>query len=66
MLMLESSVTFFAQLRGTEQSACSPHLDYAYSGESETFTPHSSTNMKSLAPIPWTTRARQAVLKKSS
>jgi len=66
MLMLESSVTFSPQLRGAEQHARSPRLDHAYSGESEMFAPHSSTNTKRLASIPSATKARQAALKNSS
>src|SRR3712207_6437463 len=50
--MLESSVTFFPQLRGAFAGARSPRLDQAYSGTKEMFAPHSSTNTKRLASIP--------------
>ena len=64
--MLESSVTFFPQLRGAFAGARSPRLDQAYSGTREMFAPHSSTNTRHLASIPRTTIALQAALKNSS
>ena len=64
--MLESSVTFFPQLRGAFAGARSPRLDQAYSGTREMFAPHSSTNTRRLASIPPTTIALQAALKNSS
>src|SRR3712207_6550832 len=65
-VMLESRVTFFPQLRGAEQSARSPLGDQAYSGRSETFVEHSSTNTKRLACVVPATIARQAALRNSS
>ena len=67
VLMLESSVTFFPQLRGAfAGGARSPRLDQAYSGTTEMFAPHSSTNTRRLASIPRMTIALQATLKNSS
>src|SRR5215217_5178994 len=64
--MLESRVTFFPQLRGAEQCARSPLGDQAYSGCSETFVEHSSTNTKRSACVVSTTIARQTALRNSS
>src|SRR5215211_4649016 len=65
-VMLESRVTFFPQLRGAEQCARSPLGDQAYSGCSETFVEHSSTNTKRSACVVSTTIARQTALRNSS
>src|SRR3712207_2260921 len=54
------------QLRGAQQSARSPLGDQAYSGRSETFVEHSSTNTKRLACVVPATIARQAALRNSS
>ena len=64
--MLQSRVTFFPQLRGAEQCARSPLGDQAYSGRSETFVEHSSTNTKRSACVVSATIARQAALRNSS
>src|SRR5215212_9115678 len=63
---LQSNVTFLPQLRGAEQRARSPRLDQAYSGRSETFVEHSSTNTKRSASVVPATIARQAALRNSS
>src|SRR5215212_7108716 len=65
-VMLESNVTFFPQLRGAEQYARSPLGDQAYSGRSETFVEHSSTNTKRSACVVSATIARQTALRNSS
>lgn len=64
--MLESSVTFAPQLRGTHQRARSPRLDQAYSGVREVLVEHSSTKTKRLLSILPATKTRQAALKNSS
>src|SRR5215217_2029866 len=64
--MLQSRVTFFPQLRGAEQCARSPLGDQAYSGCSETFVEHSSTNTKRSACVVSTPIARQTALRNSS
>ena len=65
-VMLASRVTFAPQLRGEEQCARSPLGDQAYSGRSETFVEHSSTNTKRSACVVPATVARQAALRNSS
>src|SRR5215213_11036287 len=64
--MLESRVTLAPPLRGAEQSARSPLGDQAYSGRSETFVEHSSTDTKRSAPVIPATVACQAAQSNSS
>jgi hypothetical protein len=64
--MLESRVMLAPPLRGAEQSARSPLGDQAYSGRSETFVEHSSTNAKRSAPVVPATIACQAALSNST
>src|ERR671916_121731 len=56
-VMLESRVTFFPQLCGALHRARLPLRDQAYSGRSEVFVEHSSTNTKRLASVLSATRA---------
>ncbi len=65
-VMLESRVTLAPQLRGALAKARSPLRDQAYSGRSETFVEHSSTNTKRSAPMLRATNALQAALRSSS
>ena len=64
--MLASRVTFLPQLRGALPKALSPLRDQAYSEESETLEPISSTNTKRSASMCPATEARQAALRNSS
>ena len=64
--MLAKSVTFLPQFLGTFACALSPLRDQAYSGESETLAPISSTNTSRPAYIPPQTKALQAALRNSS
>jgi hypothetical protein len=65
-VMLANRVTLLPQLRGTSPYARSPLRDQAYSGESEVFVPHSSTNTKRCALISPAKRSLQAALRNSS
>ena len=64
--MLESRVTLAPPLRGAQQSARSPLGNRAYSGRSETFVEHSSTNTKRSVSVVPATVACQAALSNST
>src|SRR5829696_3515610 len=64
--MLARSVTLLPQLRGELPKARFPLGDQAYSGESETLVPLSSTNTRRLASTSPATISRQAALRNSS
>src|SRR5215217_9170637 len=64
--MLASRVTFLPQLRGVLPKALAPLRDQAYSGESETLAPISSTNTRRSASTFPATSILQAALRNSS
>ena len=64
--MLASSVTLLPQLRGASPRARSSVQAQAYSGESEVFAPHSSTNTRRSVSISPAVSNLQAALKNSS
>jgi hypothetical protein len=62
----QSRVTFLPQLRGVLPKALAPLRDQAYSGESETLAPISSTNTSRSASTFPATSILQAALRNSS
>ena len=66
MVMLASSVTFLPQFLKVLPKARFPLRDQAYSAESETLAPISSTNTRRSASTSPATICRQANLKNSS
>src|SRR5215212_5677458 len=62
-VMLASSVTFLPQFLGALPKARLPLRDQAYSPDSETLAPISSTKTSRLASASSATRARQAALR---
>src|SRR5215217_25234 len=64
--MLASRVTFLPQLRGVLPKALAPLRDQAYSGESETLAPISSTNTRRSASTFPATSILQAAFRNSS
>jgi hypothetical protein len=66
-VMLASSVRFLPQFLGAlPKVRCSPLRDQAYSADSETLAPISSTNTSRLVSTSSATKTRQAALKNSS
>src|SRR5215217_5589856 len=66
LLMLESSVMFLSQLRGSFWCARSPLCAHPYRGATEVFDEHSSTNTKRSGSMEEITITRKAALRNSS